>query len=46
MQITTSALAVLPMTISLILVIAVAHPDEAVRERALRAVETLFGSQR
>ncbi|MDX3165781.1 hypothetical protein PV516_18525 [Streptomyces scabiei] len=45
MEITPSVLAVLPVTISLVLVVAVAHPDPAVRERALRVLEVLFGTR-
>jgi hypothetical protein len=46
MEITPSALAVLPVTISLVLVVAVSHPDPALRERALRVLEVLFGTNR
>jgi hypothetical protein len=46
MEITPSFVAVLPVTISLVLVVAVSHPDPTVRERALRVLEVLFGTQR
>ncbi|MBI0311622.1 hypothetical protein [Streptomyces javensis] len=46
MEITPSVLAVLPFTVSLVLVVAVSHPDPAVRDRALRVLEALFGTQR
>ncbi|QKV98223.1 hypothetical protein HUT19_41625 (plasmid) [Streptomyces sp. NA02950] len=45
MEITPSALAVLPFTVALVLVVAVSHPDPAVRERALRVLEALFGTK-
>ncbi|MCF1592389.1 hypothetical protein [Streptomyces muensis] len=46
MEITPFASAVMPFTVALVLVVAVSHPDPAVRERALHVLEVLFGTQR
>lgn len=40
--ITAPTLAVLPITVSLVLMVAALHPDPAVRERSLRALAAIF----